>query len=300
MRAIYGLGETLVDIVFKNGVPVSANPGGSVFNALVTLSRLGSETYLITDIGDDEVGKMIVNFLDQNSIHTDYITIHKEKSSTLALAFLDANNDATYQFYKSEFPIAKPLKIPHFTDSSMFLFGSTLAIDSSKRELVTSYLDEAYNKSLIILYDPNCRKNHTNDQEKLAFIFENISKATIVRCSDEDLKNIYGDISLEAAVAKVTELCENVIVTRNSQAVICQFGRLSKSYPVPVITPISTIGAGDNFNAGILYGLLKLGIVTHTLNEIQISDLDQIISQAISLSSKVCMSMDNYIEKPSL
>lgn len=298
MRAIYGLGETLVDILFKNGVPVSANPGGSVFNALVTLSRLGSDTYLITDIGDDEVGKIIVNFLDQNSIHTRYLSIHKDKSSTLALAFLDANNDATYQFYKSEFPIAKPLNIPLFTESSMFLFGSTLAIDPSKRLLVTSYLNEAYNKGSIILYDPNCRKNHTNDQEKLSYIFENMSRANIVRCSDEDLKNIYGNIALEVAIAKVTEFCENVIVTRNSREVICKFGSLRKSYPVPVITPISTIGAGDNFNAGILYALSKLGITTQTLNKIQISDVDQIITQALSLSSKVCMSMDNYIEKP--
>ena len=297
MRAIYGLGETLVDVIFKDGKPVSANPGGSVFNALVSLSRLGSETYLITDIGNDEVGKMITTFLDQNRIHTNFISIHSGKPSTLALAFLDANNDATYQFYKSEFPIAKPLNIPLFTENSMFLFGSTLAIDPAKRLLVTSYLNEAYNKGSIILYDPNCRKNHTNDQEKLSYIFENMSRATIVRCSDEDLKNIYGSIELEAAIAKVTEICENVIVTRNSQAVICQFGELRKSYPVPVISPISTIGAGDNFNAGILYGLDKLGIVCQTLNKIQISDVDQIITQALSLSSKVCMSMDNYIEK---
>ena len=41
MRRVFGLGETVFDIIFKDGQPLSAKAGGSVLNALVSLARLG-------------------------------------------------------------------------------------------------------------------------------------------------------------------------------------------------------------------------------------------------------------------
>lgn len=38
-RAIVGIGETVLDIVFRNNQPQAAVPGGSVFNAMVSLGR---------------------------------------------------------------------------------------------------------------------------------------------------------------------------------------------------------------------------------------------------------------------
>ena len=42
MRKIIGIGETILDIIFKNGQPTKALPGGSVFNTMVSLGRLGT------------------------------------------------------------------------------------------------------------------------------------------------------------------------------------------------------------------------------------------------------------------
>ena len=33
MRKVIGIGETVLDIIFKNGKPIEAVPGGSSFNA---------------------------------------------------------------------------------------------------------------------------------------------------------------------------------------------------------------------------------------------------------------------------
>ena len=38
-RMIAGIGETVLDILFRNGQPQAAVPGGSVFNAMVSLGR---------------------------------------------------------------------------------------------------------------------------------------------------------------------------------------------------------------------------------------------------------------------
>ena len=46
MRKIIGIGETILDIIFKNGQPTKALPGGSVFNTMVSLGRLGIPVHL--------------------------------------------------------------------------------------------------------------------------------------------------------------------------------------------------------------------------------------------------------------
>ena len=41
MRKVIGIGETILDIIFRNGQPTAAVPGGSVFNGVVSLARAG-------------------------------------------------------------------------------------------------------------------------------------------------------------------------------------------------------------------------------------------------------------------
>jgi fructokinase len=42
MRKIYGIGETVLDIIFKNGQPQAAKPGGAMLNSMVSLGRIGN------------------------------------------------------------------------------------------------------------------------------------------------------------------------------------------------------------------------------------------------------------------
>ena len=36
MRKVIGIGETILDIIFRDGQPTAAVPGGSVFNGIVS------------------------------------------------------------------------------------------------------------------------------------------------------------------------------------------------------------------------------------------------------------------------
>ena len=56
MRKVIGIGETILDILFRNGQPTAAVPGGSVFNGLVSLSRAGVPIRFISETGNDQVG----------------------------------------------------------------------------------------------------------------------------------------------------------------------------------------------------------------------------------------------------
>ena len=41
MRKVIGIGETVLDIIFRDGQPIGAVPGGSVFNGVISLGRAG-------------------------------------------------------------------------------------------------------------------------------------------------------------------------------------------------------------------------------------------------------------------
>ena len=55
MRKIIGIGETILDVIFKDGQPTQAVPGGSTFNSMISLGRLGIPVRFITEIGNDTV-----------------------------------------------------------------------------------------------------------------------------------------------------------------------------------------------------------------------------------------------------
>jgi fructokinase len=64
---------------------------------------------------------------------------------------------------------------------------------------------------------------------------------------------------------------------------------------VEIIEPVSTIGAGDTFNAGLLYGLWKKGIKREQLKTLDRDTWEGLIATAIQFSRVVCLSYDNYL-----
>ena len=49
MRKVIGIGETILDIIFCGEQPTAAVPGGSVFNGIVSLGRIGVPICFISE-----------------------------------------------------------------------------------------------------------------------------------------------------------------------------------------------------------------------------------------------------------
>ncbi len=295
MRTVWGLGEVLLDVIFKENSPIGANPGGSVLNALVTLSRIGQKTSLISEIGNDKVGQLILNFLSKNKIDVSYLYQHSDGATTLAVAFLNEHNDATYQFYKNQPTERFAVSLPTIKEEDLFLFGSSLSINQVVRDKITPIINTANNSNAIIIYDPNCRQNHTNNPLVLNLIKENFRSSSLVRCSDEDLRAIFGKIPLEEAINQAQEWCKNIIVTQNSSSVIAHFGANRYEMGVEKIEVVNTIGAGDNFNAGIINSILAQNITKRELTTLTTQQVNNILKCGIEFSREVCLSTENYI-----
>ena len=59
MRKVIGIGETILDIIFRDEQPIGAVPGGSMFNGLISLGRVGVSSAFISETGNDRVGQKI-------------------------------------------------------------------------------------------------------------------------------------------------------------------------------------------------------------------------------------------------
>jgi fructokinase len=298
MRKIIGIGETIIDIIFKNGQPVSAKPGGSAFNTLISLGRLNTQGIFISETGNDQLGESIKQCLKENNLSTDYINQFKNSKSHLALAFLNEENNADYVFYKDYSTQRLEIEFPEIQQNDILIYGSFFALNQSVRLTVKKLLDIGVKKEAIIYYDPNFRKTHVNELEKLSPILEeNFSYSDIVRGSDEDFYYIFGEKDVDVVYEKMKKFCPNFICTAAEKGVFLRTQHVKKWYDTPSIIPVSTVGAGDSFNAGVLYALDKYNISKSELSSLDENKWDKLIHYAILFSSNVCLTYENYISK---
>jgi fructokinase len=297
VRKIYAIGESLVDIIFRNGEPQAAKAGGSMLNSAVSLGRIGLPVSLITEYGDDDPGRLIDSFLSENNVDTRSVFRFKNGKTALALAFLDEKNDAHYTFYKDYPENRLDIILPEITGNDIFLFGSIYSITREIRKNFNRLVQKAKGSGAILIYDPNFRKSHLSDIGLLKpLIEENIGNASLVRGSDEDFRNIFGAVNVDEAWDTVGKLCSCIIYTANAAGVSVKTSSFSGTFDVKKIIPVSTIGAGDNFNAGLIASFYRDEIRSEDLEHLVRKDWENIISTAVEFASNVCLSYDNYID----
>jgi fructokinase len=299
MRKIIGIGETVLDIIFRNDQPIQAVPGGSTFNAIISLSRAGVNTSFISETGNDRVGRMIIQFLKDNGCEADSVSVYPDSKSPLSLAFLNDQNDAEYIFYKDHPHDRLDFMFPEINEDDIVLFGSYYAVNPVIRPQVKGFLDYAREHGAILYYDVNFRASHQYEVMKLTpNLLENFELADIVRGSAEDFEILFKKSDAEQVYRSEIMFYTKKFIYTNAALPIQLFADngLKKQYPVENAETVSTIGAGDNFNAGFLYGLLLNGITRSQLEEgLSESQWDSIVEQGTKFSAEVCRSLYNYV-----
>lgn len=299
MRKIIGIGETVYDILFRGGQPVAAVPGGSVFNGLISLGRIGLDCTFITEIGDDQVGCDILSFMKKNGINSDYISCYKGKKTAISLAYLNDNGDARYSFYKDYPNNRLDFTIPPIKENDIVAFGAYFALNPVLKPKVRPFLEHAKSQGAILYYDLNFRSNHVHEVDALRDTFrENFALADIVRGSHEDFINIFGhDDTREIYNNETSKGCPILICTRGRDGVeVIDHGK-EYTFSSKPITPVSTIGAGDNFNAGMIYGLIREEVMRQGLDSLNRDVWSRLTEYAIEFGSEACMSTSNYVSK---
>ncbi len=290
---IFSIGETTYDILFRDGQPVSACSGGSAYNSAISLGRCGLPITLISTFGDDPIGDLSSEFLKNNGVKCDLIKRFNGRSR-VALAFFDRDNNAGYSFYPASEDVFPEYPVPQPND--IILLGSSFALRDNGRDNLLRFLEEAQKMECIVIYDPNARQCMSDKPELLQKIIGNMALATIIKGSDQDFSNIFGVKEGESAWGVIPEKEKQVLVyTKGGDGAELFAGNLHIQIPAQATKVVSTIGAGDNFSAGIVYGLCRKFRAGIPLKHFKPSDWEAVMNYGAFFASAVCGSHENYI-----
>jgi fructokinase len=128
------------------------------------------------------------------------------------------------------------------------------------------------------------------------YLEENINLATFTKGSDEDFANIFGINSAEQCYKAIrTKGCETLIYTKNKFGASFLSNYLTTNVPAIRIQPLSTVGAGDTFTAGMVYWLYKNKIMHQQAGVLDQNQAEEMLKCAVAFATNVCGSYHNYI-----
>ena len=189
------------------------------------------------------------------------------------------------------------MAFPRLEEDDIVVIGSYYALNPVLRDKVVELLDQAREQKAIVYYDPNFRSAHKEEAIKLApTIIENLEYADIVRGSQDDFFYMYGLRDADRIYReKIKFYCPNFLCTHGGGEVALRTASVTKDYPTLPLEAVSTIGAGDNFNAGIIFGLLSQGVHKADLNTTDEATWDAIVRCGMEFAADVCRSFSNSV-----
>ena len=251
------IGESLIDIVERDGQTDDEHVGGSPLNVAVGLSRLGREVDFLTRIGDDPRGQRIAEYVNAAGVR---LVSGSQVVGQTATARLTVGEDgsADYMFDLDWQLSGTPMVTP-----PLFAHTGSIAAVQEPGCLAVAALVDTYRVSATITFDPNVRPSLIVDRDLARQRIEHlVERSDIVKVSEEDLRWIDPDrpperiaqtwLSLGPAIVAVT-------MGDRGAAAVCAAGvtRVA-ARPVQVV---DTVGAGDAFMVGLIDALWGRGLL---------------------------------------
>ncbi len=254
------IGESITDIVVRDGVSVE-HPGGSPLNVSFGVSRLGIATTFLTRLGDDPAGLALEQHLVAAGVQVVPEPLSGVRSAT-AQATIDDTGSASYLFDIDWRLPTISLAQPSIRGDTATLvhFGSIGAFLEPGASEVEGLIATAALRSLVT-YDPNIRPQLIGSRNSArARIESHLRLSDVVKASDEDIEWLYPGAKPREIAQTWLELGPSVVViTRGSEGSFALGrGGVSSELPSRKVTLVDTIGAGDSFMAGLIFGLVNL------------------------------------------
>ena len=246
------IGEALVDIVVDRSGSAE-HPGGSPANVAMGLGRRGVDVALLTDLGRDARGSLVVDHLERSNVHVIQESLSDRPTSS-ATATLAQDGSAAYRFDVRWQPPAGPLPVR----ARLVHTGSIASFLEPGRSSVLDHLDRL--RAPLVTLDPNIRPALLGTQAEALLRFEELaSRADIVKMSDEDAAWLYPRLTPVEVSRVVRELGPGlVVVTLGADGALLTTTDGEHAVPGVATTVADTIGAGDTFMASLIVDALAV------------------------------------------
>lgn len=246
-------GEVLFDVF-----PTHRKIGGAPLNVGLRMASLGIDTQIISRIGQDEIGKELLDFVSQNGVSTDSIQVDNTFATGEVLVKLDEKGSASYTI---NYPVAwdkieaTPEAKNVVTNADALVFGSLVCRDNTSYQSLLSLLNSAKYK----IFDVNLRAPFYTKE----LLSDLMNKADFIKFNDDELYEISEYLgspfhSLEQNIRFIAEKTntKHICVTKGSHGAVLLYNNQLFYNSGYKITVADTVGAGDSFLAGLLTKLL--------------------------------------------
>ncbi|MCP3407024.1 carbohydrate kinase [Bradyrhizobium sp. CCGB01] len=289
-------GDALIDFVPTRNADgreaVMPAVGGSCLNVAIGMARLGAPTGFVGGISTDLFGRMIADHAAASHVELGLAT-RSDHQTTLAFVRIVAG-ESHYAFYDAETATRnwtyRRGTIPFANVEAVHVGSTTLVNDQGAAE--TKALITDARAASTISFDPNCRPNLVQDKPAyLARIAGFAASADLIKMSDVDFAYLFGDEPYQQrAKALLGQGASLVVITRgNHGAVAWHAGAGQIEVTAPEVEVADTIGAGDSFQAALLFALYKQGrIARQALKDITADELRRALSFAANCAGLTC------------
>ncbi len=255
--------------------------GGSSTNIAVSCCRLGLNTALLTAIGDDQVGRFVLRFLEDEGIETGFIPTVEGRTSAVILG-IEPPDRFPLVYYRSDAADLQ-ITIDHVLGVGIDRFrvvvlsGNALSRDPSKTSTMFA-AEQAKRAEVPVFLDLDFRADQWFDpraygvmvrallarvdvvigteEEVLAATLQDSSQLTI-KHQQISAPEIRGNI--DSAIETILDHGVQVLVVKRGAEGCSVFQpdqpeRRVPGFPVDVL---NVLGAGDAFAGGMTYGFLQ-------------------------------------------
>ncbi|HEX5025633.1 MAG TPA: carbohydrate kinase [Agriterribacter sp.] len=240
-------GEILWDIL-----PDAKLPGGAPINVGYHLNHLQVPTIMVSKVGDDELGKELLNFIASKGLDTSFMQIDSTYHTGTVLATINGN-EVTYEILQ---PVAWDfiqynIAIQQLVASApYFIFGSLVARNEISRQTLFELLEIASHKIL----DINLRKPHY-EKKILEYLMQH---ADMLKLNSDELQllgewyNLKGSEKDRMLALQDKFHLNTIITTRGDKGAAILNDGIYFQHPGFKVQVADTIGSGDAFLAGFL------------------------------------------------
>ncbi len=256
--------------------------GGAPLNFSVHAAKCGAKVYLLSAVGNDELGKEALNSISNTGVDCRYI-FKNNLPTGKCLVKLNESGVPEYNILNNVAYDEIDASEEVFSNSFDVLYFGTLALRSNNNFAVVKKLISSANISTVFC-DLNLRQPFFND-EIIKFCLEN---ANIIKVSDSEIeyvcKKVLNVCKVEDGISKLSlnyNNIEQVVLTCGENGAFVYCLKDGKNYfePAKKVKVVSTVGAGDSFAATYLVGLLQGKSISECLKKATIKSADVVGSK---------------------
>ena len=289
-------GDALIDFVPTRSAEgreaVMPAVGGSCLNVAIGMARLGAPAAFIGGVSTDLFGRMIADHAVASHVDLSLAT-RSDHQTTLAFVRI-VDGESHYAFYDAETAtrnwIYRRGTIPFAAIEAVHVGSTTLVNDQGAAE--TKALIAGARPSSTISFDPNCRPNLVKDKPSyLVRMAEFAGRADLVKMSDVDFAYLFGDEPYQQrAHTLLGQGTGLVVITRGNDGAVAWHARAGQiEVRAPKVEVVDTIGAGDSFQAALLFALHQQGrLAREKLKDISADELRRALSFAADCAGLTC------------